>query len=353
MTRYLAVFAVLGLFVGGCASSQSQAGSSSAAQGGVDVSRQANDDSPAPPAGALYTLHCAVYTSPMHIEEATRAKNALIRSTGSKQWYVVHGAEQSDLYYGYYKTFEDRSQIAEYTRAQADRAKVASLVDAGGDPIFQQVTFGSINLPDPPAPKEWDLSSNPGYWTLQIAVYKGSPERKQAAVDAVKGFREHGIQAYFRHGAATSEVYIGSWPKEAVAEQDSAAAESNDPDQPLLVVPGPLPKGVDSNNVYDDSGRKMKVVMPKLEIVDPDLKRTTEQYPYYYVNGEVAGRKTQTADHQWQVVPWASYLIQVPHETADPDQQAKTDLGQDPSVPAANNGDVNPAPAVPGLDGLR
>ncbi len=33
----------------------------------------------------------------------------------------------------------------------------------------------------------------------------------------------------------------------------------------------------------------MKVVMPKLEIVDPKLKKVAAEYPYYYVNGEVAG----------------------------------------------------------------
>jgi hypothetical protein len=320
-------------------------------------SDQAADDSmPVPPPGALYSLHCTVFTGPTHLLDSKRFKDVIIRATTLKDFYLVHSAEESDLYYGFYKTFDDRSQLAEYTRAQTDRAKLASLVDGNGDPVFAQVIFGSINLPDPPAPREWDLASNPGYWTLQIAVYKGSPERKQAAVDAVKEFRAHGIEAYYRHGAATSEVYIGSWPKEAVAEQEDSVAQSDDPNQPLLVVPGPLPNNVDPNQVFDGSGRKMKVVMPKLQIVDPKLKLATEQYPYYYVNGEIIGHKVQLADHTWQNVPWSSYLIQVPHENADQDQSDKPDLGQNPPADQTdNNGDnTSPAPsAVPGLGGLR
>jgi hypothetical protein len=349
MKRYFAFFVAI-CFAAGCSSSPS---GSSSAEGPKSENEaafdkpQANENViPAPPAGAMYTLHYAVFTGPTHLMEAKRIKETLIRSTKSNEWYVIHGEEESDLYYGYYKTFEDQTQAAEYARAQTDRMKVSSLVDNNGEVIFPQVAFASINLPDPPAPPEWDLSHNPGYWTLQIAVYRGSPERKQAAVDAVRAFREHGVEAYFRHGAGTSEVYIGSWPKESVAQQDDSVAETETPDEHLLVVPGDLPKGVDPDKLYDSSGRKMKVVMPKLQIVDPKLKMATEQYPYYYVNGEVAGRKAQMADHSVQTVPWPSYLIQVPHENVDQSQQDKNDQGQ-------NAGQVEGgSQSVPGLGGL-
>jgi hypothetical protein len=361
MKLYFPIWLAIGLAVcfggAGCASSPAPSSSTDAspAQADAGVSQPANDDAamPVPPQGALYSLRCAAFTGTTHIMDSKRAKDMLIRSTGLKDFYIVHEAEESDLYYGFYKTFDDRAQLAEYTRAQSDRAKISSLVDQNGDPIFPQVVFGSINLPDPPAPREWDLANNPGYWTLQIAVYKGSPERKQAAVDAVRGFRAHGVEAYFRHGPSTSEVYIGGWPREAVAEQEDSVAQSDNPDQPLLVVPGALPTGVDSDKVYDSSGRKVKVIMPKLQIVDPKLKVVTEQYPYYYVNGEVAGRRVQLADHTWQTVPWASYLIQVPHDNADQDQPDKSDLGQDQPGSQNDNGDSGAAPVVPGLGGLR
>jgi hypothetical protein len=359
MKSYFPLLAAICLLAAGCASTPSHSAASSDANSNPSASSDAgnsataqnigdNSGFPQIPEGAMYTLRCGVYTDALHVQEAKEVKDMLIRQTGSKEWYVVHSADESDIYYGFYKTFEDHTQVAEYARAQSDHAKVASLVDQDGNPIFPLVSFCLINVPDPPAPKEWELSNDHGYWTLQIAVYKGSPQRKQMAVDAVRDFRAHGVEAYYRHGDNTSEVYIGGWPRDAVQEQDASQAQSDDPNQPLLVVPGPLPKGVDGDKVYDQNGRKMKVVMPKLEIVDQTLKQATIQYPYYYVNGEVAGRKVGNPDGSTQVVPWPSYLIQVPHENEDQDQQAKTDTESNP-----DNDSSNSVPIVPGLGGLK
>jgi hypothetical protein len=344
------------LVLAGCSSSPPANTAENAGQSNPSApAAAATDDAtgmPVPPAGAIYTLHCATFSAPTHIEDATRTKEMLIQSTKSNDWYVVHGADASDLYFGFYKTFEDRSQLAEYTRAQTDKVRVATLVDDNGDRLFPSVAFTPINTPDPPAPKEWDLANNPGYWTLQIAVYKGSPQRKQMAVDAVKGFRDHGVEAYYRHGPATSEVYIGSWPRSAVAEQQSSDAQSDDPNERLLVLPGPTPGYPQEGEYYDDQGRKTKVLMPKLEIVDASLKQATATYPYYYVNGEVMGHKVENPDHSWQTIPWPSYLIQVPHENADDtDTQAKTDDGSNPAAQPADSGNANSP--VPGLGGLR
>jgi hypothetical protein len=356
MKRYFGFVLAIFLTAAGCGSSPSPSSSSrdqTATDSAAPVAAASTDDAsmPAPPPGALYTLHCATFSGPTHIADATRSKELLIRSTGSKDWYVVHSAEESDLYFGYYKTFDDRSQLAEYTRAQTDRARVSSLMNQDGDPVFPEVVFTSINTPDPPAPKEWDLASNPGYWTLQIAVYKGSPERKQAAVDAVREFRAHGIEAYFRHGPATSEVYIGSWPRQAVREQQASVAQGDDPNQWIMVSPGPLPQGVDADKLYDSQGRKVKVVMPNLQIVDPSLKLAAQQYPYYYVNGEVVGRRTQTKDRSWQTIPWPSYLVQVPHDNDDQEQPTKSDSDRAGAPPQGDTGDSTPT--VPGLGGLR
>jgi hypothetical protein len=354
-----ALVALLFAAVGGCASHASSDPANQAAMtpdsssATASPETAANDDTamPAIPQGAQFTLHCMTFNDPTHLMDAKRTKDYLVRQTGSKDWYVVHSADESDLYFGFYKTFDDRSQITEYTRAQTDRAKVSSLVDNNGDRMFPQIGFVPIETPDPPAPKEWDLSSNRGYWTLQIAVYKGSPERKQMAVDAVKGFRNAGIEAYYRHGPSTSEVYIGSWPRAAVAEQEAAAAASDDPNEPLLVLPDSF-SGAENSPAYTPDGRKMKVVVPKLDIVDPTLKKAAADYPNYYVNGEVIGHRVQLANHTWQTIPWSSYLIQVPHgDGNEDDSQVKGDSDQNSNDQPSDSAGA-PA-AVPGLGGLR
>ena len=292
-------------------------------------------DAPAvPPEGAMYTLLCLSFTGPDHIADATRIKQQLIQQTQLKDWYVVHSQTQSDLYYGYYKTHEDVTQTEEYARAHAEQAKIASLHNDQGEKLFPMVVFVPINLPDPPAPKEWELSRNPGYWTLQIAIYRDSPRRKQAAVDAVRDARARGIEAYYQHGPAASGVFIGSWPKEA-AHQNDASTPTQDPNQPLLILSNPI-AGIEDKDVYTQDGRKVKVVIATLEVSDPTLKSAMAQYPYTYVNGEVTGRTTRDG----KVIPYPSCLIPVPHDD-NPDQQ-----------PALPGGDV-PAPAESGPDGSR
>jgi len=291
---------------------------------------------PVPPPGAMFTMFCTAFSGPTHIADAMQAKQYLIRRTGLKDWYVLHSQEESDLYYGFYTTYDDTSRTAEYTRAQEDHAKVASLVNEMGDKLFSMVLFVPINLPDPPAPKEWDLANNPGYWTLQIGIYRDSPQRKQAAVDAVREARAEGIEAYYQHGPVSSGVFIGSWPKEAANIPDTSAP-SEDPHQPVLVLSGPV-AGADGDNFYNKDGVKMHVVMPKVEIFDPNLKATIDKYQYTYVNGEVVGRKSERHP---EPVPYPSLLIKVPHEDVTPD-------GDRQMVPDATPGDLPPgAPPIP------
>lgn len=364
MSKLVAGMALMGFLVGlvGCASNApaptATAGNPTNDKPNVSdlvVSNGLAPDSgmPVPPEGAQYTLHCATFGDADHVAASEQAKQALEKMTTSHEWYIVHSEQESDLYYGFYKTFDDRSQPAEFNRAQSDRAKVGSLVNQQGDPLFPEVGFAPIDTPNPAAPKQWDLANNPGFWTLQIAVYKGNPLRKVAAVDAVKQFRAHGIEAYFRHGPQTSEVYIGAWPRNAVAEQQSSSAQSDDPNEPLLVLSGAM-QGADATNFYTPDGRKMRVVEPKLEIQDATLLKATQDYPYFYVNGVVVGRRVQMPDRSVKLVPWPSYLIQVPHENNDQEQEAGSSKpGPDQGQPADSGGSAVPAPTEPGLGGLR
>src|SRR5205085_9341649 len=142
---------------------------------------------------------------------------------------------QSVLYYGYYRAYNDTNDLNESRRAQDDRAKLDKLQDAQGERPFASSIFVELTSPDPEAPAEWNLANAKGYWSLQIAAYKDSPDRKKAAVDSVRAAREKGIEAYYFHGPTTSSVCIGCWPREAVKAQDAAVGESLDPRQPILV----------------------------------------------------------------------------------------------------------------------
>jgi hypothetical protein len=331
--------------------SETQVPTAQTTGGAGDVSPEVaaeNASMPVPPEGAQYTLLCQPFTGPDHVLTSKRIKETLIQATHSNEWYLVHSDQESDLYYGFYKTFEDRGQPLEYARAQNDHARLLSMVDDNGDHLFQNVTFVPINTPDPIAPREWDLANNKGFWTLQIAVYRGSPQRKQAAVDSVKELRAHGYDAYYRNGPATSEVYIGSWPRNAVAEQEASSAGSDDPNEPLLVLPDE-PSLANKTFVTPD-GRKMKAVMPKLEILSPALKKTTEEFPYYSINGEIVGHPTKQLDGNEHIVPWSTYLIQVPHETEEASDGTPPDPGTEAPPPATPDPNT---PTVPGLQGLR
>jgi hypothetical protein len=299
---------------------------------------------PIPP-DAQYSLLCASFTSPDHIADATEFKRLVIARTGMKDWYVYHNDQTSDLMYGFYKTFEDKTQKAEYDRAQADRKALENLTDSGGNRVFQQVIFVPITLPDPPADPAWKLENNKGFWTLQIAVYRNSPQRKQFAVDAVRDARKQGIEAYFRHDPDMSEVFIGSWPRDAVKAGDTDIATVDDPNAPLLVMPAP----VNPNDVYKDgkTGKQMKVVAPaQLDIIDPTLKAAIAQYPYTYVNGGIHGHNVLLKDHTTQFVPYPSYLLQIGDEAAAVGNGQVPDAGGAPGDAAGNRD-------IPGLGGLH
>ncbi|MGA2584726.1 MAG: hypothetical protein ABSG31_15730 [Tepidisphaeraceae bacterium] len=314
--------AAMGCLLGGCAAS-SPPPSSAANTGSTDtngspppvasVASNPTDDTPVPPPGALYTLLCQTFMSPTHVADANRLKEQLIAQTRDQQWYCIHMTDESDLFYGYYKTYDDRSQMAEFNRAQSDRARIASMVSDVGDPLFGQVFFQPISLPDPPAPKEWELAANPGFWTLEIGQYKDNPLRKQAAVDAVRILRSQGVEAYFRHYPNWSEIYVGSWPRSAVKEQDTAEASTTDRDKEIVVFGGEI-RGFDPSQIETFNGKPAQVFMPRVDVQDPTLHTAMEQYQYLLVNGVPMGRAPNAGPHAGHVLPYPSFLIQVPHD---------------------------------------
>jgi hypothetical protein len=268
---------------------------------------------PTIPDGAVYTLYCTSITSVTHVPDSERLKQQLIVKTGSRNWYVIHSADQSVLYYGFYKTFDDKSQPEEKARAQANRQAVRRLQSDNGDMPFAECGFVPLMTPDPPAPPEWDLRNAAGYWALQIAAYEGSPLRKKYAVDAVREARASGVPAYYYHGPTISSVLIGTWAREAVKDQDASTAQSDDPNKLIVVLDRPLPEGYKSDNLHTADGRSAKVLVPRVEVVDPTLKAAMLQYRENAVNGEVHMRQVPT-DKGTETRPDPSFLVQIPHD---------------------------------------
>ena len=270
-------------------------------------------DPDVPPADAQFTLYCQAIGGPAHIEQANAAKEQLIKMTGMKDWYIVHQDVQSIIYYGFYRSISDPKD-KDSARAQADRKKIDGLKDGAGNKVFDRPLFVQVDSPDPVAPPEWNLMNSSGYWSLQIAAYKDSPKRKEAAVEAVREARKNGVDAYYYHGETTSSVCIGAWPREAVKEQDQEVAAANDPGQDILVLPQPLPAG--SNvQIRNRDGASVKAVAPKFEPVDPSMIAAMQQYPTHAVNGEVHAKAVDDPiTGAKKTVEDPSFFVVIPHK---------------------------------------
>src|SRR5690606_35730338 len=131
------------------------------------------EDRPVPPADAQWTIYCRTITGPNHIAESRRLRDELRGSTNLRGWYLVHGANETTLYYGYYRAFHDPNDPAT-RRAQTELDNIKKIKDLAGRPLFRQAMFVGINASDPEAPPEWNLLNSGGYYTLEIGIYTGS-----------------------------------------------------------------------------------------------------------------------------------------------------------------------------------
>lgn len=302
------------LLLAGCGEKNEQAGTptESGKQSLVQATAQPNPlgEGVHQPPDAQWTIACMGYSRTGHVERSKTFRQQLTASTGLKGFYVVHEEGISTIYYGFYRVLSTRSgsgekvteeDIKEGKRAQADLQKIRSLRDATGDPLFTSARFSPLEPVDPPAPAEWDLrnvdrnkpDSDPSkaFWALEIGIYKDDNERsresnrKKDAVESVRMLRESGIKdVYFYHGKTASSIIIGTWPREAVKEQDSTEVGSIDPDQRLLVLAQRFPAGV-VPKLRDSEGKSVRAMAPRLEPVDPTLIDHMARYDRRSVNG--------------------------------------------------------------------
>jgi hypothetical protein len=302
------------------------------------------------PAGAEWTIFCATIPGAAHIQQSTQLRDQLARSTGMRDWYVVHGESDSTLYYGFYKSLDKNIKSA--------REKIDAMTDATGNRPFRRALIVELSAPDPDAPPQWDLANAPAgmMWSVQIAAYEGSPQRKKFAVDAVREARAQGVPAYYYHGPSISSVCVGAWPKESVSgEMEPAFNDPNEKrpiDQIMQQQPGDvivLPPGMPPIN-REIQGKRgpVRAVSSQLEVVDPTMLATIKTYPYHYRNGEAEGIKTANG-----VQPKPSFLVKIPRRSGSLLRGDTTFAGSGPlQSPPPVPSERRPA-AQPGYGTLR
>jgi hypothetical protein len=295
------------------------------------------------PADAQWTISCFPVQGPAHVEDSKRMKQALVQKTKRTDWYIVHGKDQSNLYFGFYRSVDpnDRKHAAEAARAQADLRVVQEVRDAVGNTPFARGAFVSLDAPDPTAVAEWNLfnvdralaprDERRAFWSLQIMAFRGEKLRKEAAVQACRDLRAQGIEAYYHHGDAVSSVTVGKWPVSAVKAQnrtdeakDVAAA---DPGTNLVVTNVPLPDTLEARPL---DGRRSVSVAPKLEVQDPTLLAAMQKFPSHAVNYEIGVTRGQNG----KVIEDPSFLVEIPrakgnglYDSPDPAEVAADPAG--------------------------
>jgi hypothetical protein len=330
------------------------------------------DESPlSPPKDAQWTL--LVYSSrgPSHVSDANGLKKMLIAKTARRDWYVIHSGDESDIYFGYYRSFDNQvDPSSKAAQADLQMVKNIELLDTDGQPelAFKRAGFVPIAAPDPVAPPEWSLfnkdrDKNPkdptrAYWSLQIMAFKSNPLRKEAALQAVSALRKDGVDAYYFHGDTVSSVCVGAWPMSA-AEQESNHMVNQDktpvvyPEQ-LANVMKNLPKRYDTQGhelpPVDDQGHELVPVAPKLNITDNSLKECMKKFPFHSVN--YLARVKEGTDEK--VFRDPSFLVVVPRAPGngyfDSDEVTPADFasGQDSASPNPLFRQNVPAGQLPG-----
>jgi hypothetical protein len=281
-----------------------------------------NEPIPNIPKDAEWTILCATITGPDNAVQARALRGNLINQTKMRDWYILHGAGQTTLYYGFYRSINDPKDTKESTRAQNDRKTIAALTDpASGARLFNTVILTKLDTPDPASPPEWDLTRAPGTYSLQVAVYKDSPDRRAAAVEAVRAARAQGYDAYYFHGPAASSVCIGAWPESAVRETNTFnVKQMANPNAVPLVTAGSIPNLQPGEaGLMTPDGKPINVVSAKFEILDPQLLAIMKQFDKHSVNGVVQPVVVDPRTGQRRLAPARpSFLVRIPHNNTPP-----------------------------------
>jgi hypothetical protein len=112
-------------------------------------------------------------------------------------------------------------------------------------------------------------------------------------------------------------VCIGTWPAEALKEQDIDGSRAiADQDDAMLVTDHPLPARYQNARMKTSDGQRLVPYAQRIEIIDKSLNATFNDFPYHYVNYEATSKQEKTADGKLQNRISPSFLVKVPHEDA-------------------------------------
>ena len=180
-----------------------QPASGGAAAGGGDAS--------APEEGSFAIL-LTVFRDPVtHVKDAKFYKQRLETKAKWKRIFIIHKAGHSELYWGRYPTI---------TAAQKNLAAAKAFRPPSGAVLFAQAIIVPLAGPDI-GPPQFNLKNAKGAYSLLVAVFKNVPERKyygrkKRAVQTCEALRTKGVEAYFHHGAAVSNVTVGTFEPDSV-----------------------------------------------------------------------------------------------------------------------------------------
>lgn len=225
-----------------------------------------------------YTIWCIDYDGPEHrrlVENLAKLLGAAMDPAKAK---VVHDdeAQVSTLYYGEYCPSTRGEQL--FPPGSPARKDLATIQLLATQEEYARYPFGFARLQPAPleskddGPPEWNIAnarkklSVPDgaiVYTLAICVYYDTPERRKAAVDAVRALREKDhVDAYYFHYPSKSLVMVGLF---VVKEQDLSRSRG----------------GAAANQQAFN---------------DPKIREYISKYPHWLENGELRRRMYKTAD---------------------------------------------------------
>jgi hypothetical protein len=282
-----------------------------------------SDKMPVPPADAHWTLSCQTFEGPVHVEEAKRARDAMVKLTGDRNWYVMHGEHDSTLFFGFYRSIDlqapDSADKKDAERAHADRKRLAALRNDRDVAAFTGCLLVPLDAPGQDGPPEWNVQNAPkdALWTLLIGVYRDAPTRKKAAVDAVRLLRSQGHDAFYFHAEFQSFVYVGQWPAAAVLREEADTSHaSHDENERVMVVDRDLDPRT-PRTYTDTDGAIVHLVGPTLTIRDASVTDLMGKFPNFHTNGEVLGKRIRDPKTGTERVEYElSVLSKIPRREA-------------------------------------